>query len=152
MTRYKNLKTDQALFTTDTIKIAERGVLVTMSCYVNDVGHPSFIFPILTYRDHMMEGAPNGSLVLVTPSGWMNSELFPEVFKHFIKYMNVSKNNPVVLVMDKHESHLRLLNYRHSKGERAFFPNVTISLQTQITTNRCEYVYVTTTARATIGC
>ena len=30
-----------------------------------------------------------------------------EVFKRFIKYMNVSKNNPDVLVMDNHESHLR---------------------------------------------
>ena len=29
----------------------------------------------------MIEGAPNGSLVLLTPSGWMSSELFPEVLK-----------------------------------------------------------------------
>ena len=72
------------------------------------LGHPSFIFAIVNCRDHMMEGASNGSLVLVTPSGWMTSELFPEVFKHFIKHMNVSKNNPAVLVIDNHESHLRL--------------------------------------------
>ena len=72
------------------------------------LGHPSFIFPIVNYRDHMMEGAPNGSLVLVTPSGWMSSVLFSEVFKHFIRQMNASMNNPVVLVMDNHESHLRL--------------------------------------------
>ena len=52
-----------------------------------------------------MEDAPNGSLDLVTPSGWMTSELFPEVFKHFIKHMNVSKNNPAALVMNNHESH-----------------------------------------------
>ena len=58
------------------------------------LGHPSFIFAILNCRDHMMEGAPNGSLVMVTPSGLMTSELFPEVFKH-----------PAVLVMDNHESH-----------------------------------------------
>ena len=32
-----NLKTDRALFTADTIMIAERGVLVTMCCYVNAV-------------------------------------------------------------------------------------------------------------------
>ena len=33
----KNFKNDRALFTADTIKIAERGVLVIMCCYVNVV-------------------------------------------------------------------------------------------------------------------
>ena len=45
------------------------------------LGHPSFIFAKINCRDHMMESAPNGSLV--TLSGWMTSELFPEVFKQF---------------------------------------------------------------------
>ena len=61
------------------------------------LGHPSFIFDIVNCRDHMMEGALDGSLVLVTPSEWPD-----------IKHINVSKNNPAVLVMDNHESHLRL--------------------------------------------
>ena len=66
------------------------------------LGNPSFMFAIVNSRDHMMEGALNGSLVLVTPSGWMTRELFLEVFKHFINHMNVSKNNPSRLVMDNH--------------------------------------------------
>ena len=37
MPRNKNLKTDRALFTADTLKIAEHDVLVTMCCYVNAV-------------------------------------------------------------------------------------------------------------------
>ena len=56
------------------------------------LGPPSFIFHIVNYRDHMMEGAQNGSLVLVTPSGLMSVEFSPEVLKH----MTVSKNNPAV--------------------------------------------------------
>ena len=44
------------------------------------------------------------------------------------------------------------LNYRHSKEERAYYLNVTTSLQTQITTIICEHLYVTTTAGGTIGC
>ena len=68
MPRNKNFKTDRVLFTADTIKIAERGVLLTMCCHVNAVRHPSFIFAIVNCRDHMMEGALNGSLVLVIPS------------------------------------------------------------------------------------
>ena len=83
MPRNKNFKNDRAVFTADTIKIAECGVLVTMWCCVNALGYPSFIFPIVNYRDRMMEGAPNGSLVMVTPSGWVSSY----------------KNNPAVLVI-----------------------------------------------------
>ena len=56
----------------------------------------------------MLTGAPNGRLGLATPSGWMNSELFPLVLKHFIKHMNVSNDNSAILVIDNHESHVTL--------------------------------------------
>ena len=90
---------------------AERGALVTMCCCVNAVGAalpPAYIFPRVNFRDHMLTGAPNGSLGLATSSGWMNSELFVVVLKHFIKHMNVSPDNPAILVMDNHESHVTL--------------------------------------------
>ena len=53
----------------------------------------------------MLTGAPNGSLGLGRGKSGMNSELFPLVLKHFIKHMNVSKDNPAILVKDNHESH-----------------------------------------------
>ena len=93
------------------ITSAERGVLITMCCCVSAVGAtlpPAYIFPRVNFGDHMLNGAPNGSLGLATPSGWMNCELFVVVLKHFIKHMNVSKNNPAILVMDNHESHVTL--------------------------------------------
>ena len=93
------------------ITSAERGVLITMCCCVSAVGAtlpPAYIFPRVNFRDHMLNGAPNGSLGLATPSGWMNCELFVVVLKHFTKHMNVSKNNPAILVMDNHESHVTL--------------------------------------------
>ena len=70
----------------------ERGVLVTMCCCVNALGaalQPAYIFPRVNFRDHMLTGAPNGSLGLATSSGWMNSELFVVVLKHFIKHNNL---------------------------------------------------------------
>ena len=97
--------------TSRTATSVERGVLVTMCCCVNAVGaalQPAYIFPRVNFRDHMLTGAPNGSLGLATSSGWMNSELFVVVLKHFIKHMNVSPDNPAILVMDNHESHLTL--------------------------------------------
>ena len=53
MPRNKNLKTDRAHFTADTIKIAERGVLVTKCCYVN-AGSASLIHLCHSelYRSH----------------------------------------------------------------------------------------------------
>ncbi|XP_064606151.1 uncharacterized protein LOC135471033 [Liolophura sinensis] len=91
------------------ISSAERGVLVTMCCCVNAVGTslpPVYVFPRVNFKNHMLNEAPNGSLGLANPSGWMNSNLFPEVLRHFIKHMNVSKDHPALLVMDNHESHL----------------------------------------------
>ena len=93
----------------------ERGVLVTMCCCVNAIGTalaPAYIFP----RVNVLTGAPNGSLGLATPSGWMNSELFPIVLKHFIKHMNVSTDNPAILVMDSREIRVTLESIDAAKG------------------------------------
>ena len=87
----------------------ERGVLVTMCCCANAVGQalpPANIFPRGHSKQHMLHDAPNGSLGLACKSGWMTKELFVEVFNHFLKFMNASKSNPALLVMDNHRSHL----------------------------------------------
>jgi len=89
----------------------ERGVLVTVCCIINAYGYslpPSFIFPRVNFKNHMLIGAPSGSLGLATPSGWMNSTLFIEVLDHFIKFTNCSTENPALLIMDNHESHISL--------------------------------------------
>ncbi|XP_055922503.1 uncharacterized protein LOC129953377 [Eupeodes corollae] len=56
----------------------------------------------------MLHGTPPGTLGLATPSGWMNSELFPEVMRHFIQHSCSSKENPSLLLLDNHESHLSI--------------------------------------------
>ena len=87
----------------------ERGTLVTMCCCVNAVEQsipPAYIFPRVHYKAHMLNGAPNGSLGLACPSGWMTTELFVDVFKHFLALMKPSIANPALLVLDNHKSHL----------------------------------------------
>ena len=70
---------------------------------------PAYIFPRVNFRDHMLTGAPNGSLGFAIPSELMNCELFPVGLKHFIKHMNVSKdNNSAILAIDNPESHVTL--------------------------------------------
>lgn len=56
----------------------------------------------------MIKNTPPGTLGLATPTGWMNSAIFPEVMKHFIKHANASKENPCILILDNHESHLSI--------------------------------------------
>lgn len=48
----------------------------------------------------------------------MNSELFPEVIKHFIKHTCSSMEHPTLLLFDNHESHLSIksLNLAKTNG------------------------------------
>lgn len=89
----------------------ERGVLVSTSCIISAVGtflHPTMIFPMVHFKQYMINNAPPGTLGLATKTGWMNSELFVEVMKHFIRCSNSSKEKPTLLILDNHESHLSI--------------------------------------------
>lgn len=89
----------------------ERGILVTTCLIINALGQalpPAMVFPRKNFQPHMLHGAPTGTLGLATPSGWMNTEIFLDVMKHFVKHTSASKDNPALLIMDNHESHLSL--------------------------------------------
>lgn len=93
------------------ITSAERGETVTMCACVSAIGNsfpPAFIFPRVRFKDHMMKGAPNSSFGTSCASGWMNADLFVNVLEHFVKFMNVSKERPGLLILDNHRSHLGL--------------------------------------------
>lgn len=100
---------------------AERGNLVTVCCIIQASGSaipPVIVFPRVHFKEHMLVGAPAGSLGLASPSGWMNSELFIKVIEHFIKHTHSSKENPTLLLLDNHESHLSIgaLNLAKANG------------------------------------
>ncbi|KAL0879260.1 hypothetical protein ABMA27_003040 [Loxostege sticticalis] len=91
------------------ITSGEKGTLVTTCAIVCAAGHalpPVLDFPRKHYKDHMLTGAPPGSLGLANLSGWMTAELFIKVMEHFIKHTSASPENPALLIMDNHESHL----------------------------------------------
>ncbi|CAH2108862.1 unnamed protein product [Euphydryas editha] len=93
------------------ITSGEKGTLVTTCCFISASGQalpPVLIFPRKNYKDHMLKGSPPGSLGLATSSGWMNSDLFVTTMKHFIKHTSSSMENPSLLIMDNHESHLSI--------------------------------------------
>lgn len=56
----------------------------------------------------MVIGGPEDCLGLAYPSGWMTKENFVKVFRHFIKYSGASNENPCLLLLDNHQSHVNL--------------------------------------------
>lgn len=100
---------------------AERGELVTFGGIISASGNtipPLFIFPRVNYRDHFLEGAPEGSIGAATKSGWINSEIFVLVLKHIQKFSLSSKDHPILLLCDNHESHISLqaITYARDNG------------------------------------
>ena len=100
---------------------AERGTLVTTCCIINALGHalpPVMVFPRTHFKQYMINEAPPGTLGLAQPTGWMTSVLFYDVIKHFVKYTNASNNNPALLILDNHESHLSIpvIDYAKEHG------------------------------------
>ncbi|XP_044762023.1 uncharacterized protein LOC123319221 [Coccinella septempunctata] len=115
---------------------AERGELVTFGGIISASGNtipPLFIFPRVHYKDHFLEGAPEGSLGVATRSGWINSSIFVDVLKHIQKHTLSSKENPILLLCDNHESHISIeaINYCRDNGIvcLSFPPHTTHRLQ-----------------------
>ncbi|CAB3251125.1 unnamed protein product [Arctia plantaginis] len=91
---------------------AERGSLCTVVCCMSASGifvPPMMIFPRKNFTDLLMKGAPPGTIGKVHPSGWIQSNLFTEWFRHFIEKTNPSEASPVLLIFDGHYSHTRNL-------------------------------------------
>jgi hypothetical protein len=90
---------------------AERGTLVTLCCTVSAIGNtvpPAMIFPRVHYKNHMAKGAPVGTLGLANKSGWMTSDNFLLVLEHIVSHTKCSKDEPILLILDNHETHLSI--------------------------------------------
>lgn len=68
------------------------------------------IFPRKNESLLLNKGAPDGSLIRVHPSGWVQTHLFTEWFEMFIDSTNPTETNPVLLVLDGHYTHTRNIN------------------------------------------
>ena len=100
---------------------AERGQLVTLCAAVSACGQtipPFFVFPRVKYRDHFVNGGPTGSAGDANKSGWMSEETFLKYLHHFVEHVRPTKQSPVLLLLDNHESHLSLdvLDYASNNG------------------------------------
>ena len=105
----------------------ERGALVTALYAVNAAGNsvpPMLVFPRVKFRDHMMKGAPADSIGVANLSGWMSAACFTEFMKRFIKHTKCSKDCPVILILDNHDSHISMETIDLSKEHGVTLPTL----------------------------
>lgn len=91
---------------------AERGSLVTAEICFSATGNyipPSLIFPRVRANPLFEKGLPPNTKVFTHPSGWMQSEIFVEWFKHFMKYSKPTAEERVLLILDGHATHVNNL-------------------------------------------
>jgi hypothetical protein len=82
------------------ITSAERGQLMTLEICMSAAGNyipPLLVFPRKREKLSLMDGTPPGSKFACHPSGWMQTEIFIDWFKHFLSYSNPSEDHPVLL-------------------------------------------------------
>ena len=96
----------------------KRGELVTLCGIVSATGlalPPVFVFPHKNLREVLMQGAPEGSLGLLSDSGWKKAEIFVKVLEHVVNFTGCSTERQIIVVMDNHDSHLALANILYAK-------------------------------------
>lgn len=103
------------------ITSAERGTLITLALAVSASGNsvpPFLIFPRKKFKNIMLANAPPGCVGAVHPSGWMTNENFLLFVQHFVQFTRCSKEKPILLILDNHESHLSIpvLNFCKTNG------------------------------------
>ncbi|WP_341658275.1 helix-turn-helix domain-containing protein [Blattabacterium cuenoti] len=89
----------------------ERGANITMIVAVNAIGNhvpPMLVFPRVHFKMHMLNGAPTGSIGGANPSGWSNEKLFIDYLNHFVQFVKPTADDPALLILDNHESHMSI--------------------------------------------
>lgn len=93
------------------ISSSERGELTTAVCAISAAGNylaPALIFKRKRQKPELLNGAPPGTKMFVSDSGYINSDLFLQWLKHFQEQTNASKENPILLILDNHSTHQSL--------------------------------------------
>ncbi|KAJ4437354.1 hypothetical protein ANN_17495 [Periplaneta americana] len=100
------------------VSSTERGQLVTAVCCMNAAGNyvPSaLIFSRKREKEELMNGAPPGSVMFISDSGYINCELFVKWLRHFQNHVGATTNKPVLLILDNHTSHITLDNVQYCR-------------------------------------
>lgn len=88
---------------------AERGRTVTAVFCMSASGTyipPMLIYPRVRMTPLLQKNGPPGSVYRCSKNGWTNEVLFVAWLKHFQRFVKASADDPVLLVLDNHGSHI----------------------------------------------
>lgn len=105
-----------------------------MIAAVNAIGNhvpPMLIFPRVNFKDHMINGAPAGTIGGANPSGWSTEQLFLKYLKHFISFVKPTEEKKVLLIMDNHDTHIAISVIDEAK-KQCYFAHTSASHLPQI--------------------
>ncbi|PNF34161.1 hypothetical protein B7P43_G18194 [Cryptotermes secundus] len=66
---------------------------------------PAMIFARKRMKPELFTDAPEGTLPMISDTGFINTELFVEWLKHFSSFVKPMKEDPVLLILDNHIAH-----------------------------------------------
>lgn len=92
----------------------ERGKNITVICAVSAAGSyipPMFIYPRKRMSPQLSKDGPNEAIYHCSKNGWTNHDLFVIWLKHFVKFARPTSDEPILLVLDNHYSHVSLEAY-----------------------------------------
>ncbi|KAF2895482.1 hypothetical protein ILUMI_10688 [Ignelater luminosus] len=91
----------------------ERGVTTTIVCAVSGIYvPPMFIFKRKRMSELLLKGCNSDMIATVSVSGWINEFIFVDYLQHFISFVKPTKEEPVLIILDNHESHISLEAYK----------------------------------------
>jgi hypothetical protein len=63
---------------------------------------PLTVFPRKNMKEMLKDGAPAGSIAACHPSGWIQTDMFTKWFDHFVHFIKLSADDPLLLVVEVH--------------------------------------------------
>jgi hypothetical protein len=97
----------------------ERGKNITVMCTMSAAGSfipPMFIFPRKRHSTLLEKDGPAGAIYRCSENGWTNETLFLEWLQRFTTFAKPSAEEPVLLILDNHASHISHDIYKHCKS------------------------------------
>lgn len=114
----------------------ERGKNNKVICAMSALGSfipPLFIFPHKRMDMKLTKHGPPGAVYECTKNGWTTEDIFMKWLKHFKHHSNPTKENPVLLILDNHGSHISLQTYEFCRENHiimlSLFPHTSHRMQ-----------------------
>lgn len=100
------------------ITSGERGKTITAVCAVSATGvylPPMLIYPRQRHSPALESDGPRGAIYRCSKNGWITEDLFVDWLEHFADFTKPSENEPILLILDNHSSHISLKAYEFCK-------------------------------------